>query len=58
MPNSTEFGGEEDEAGMNIFILIQVEIVLPPFSLRTLPKFDVPQSHLGRAGTLRGRYFR
>ena len=34
MPAITEFGEGEREAGMNIFITAQVEIVLLPFSAR------------------------
>ena len=34
MPKSAEFGEGECEAGMNIFINTQVEIVFPPFSSR------------------------
>jgi len=34
MPKNTEFGGGEYDVGMNILILVQAEIVLPPFSPR------------------------
>ena len=34
MSKSTEFGEGEQNAGMNIFINAQVEIILPPFSAR------------------------
>jgi hypothetical protein len=34
MPKNTEFGEGEQNIGMNIFLSVQVEVVLPPFSDR------------------------